>query len=105
MYIINDRKLVLPSPLDSILLAVLTVSPNRQYRGILRPTTPAHTGPETKIYRIKQYKYNTLLHNAREKAVGLCVIWPNRGYITIHFKMATMQSDPFYDATIYMTFE
>lgn len=24
---------------------VLTVSPNRQYRGIFRPTTPAHTGP------------------------------------------------------------
>ena len=25
--------------------AVLTVSPNRQYLGIFRPTTPAHTGP------------------------------------------------------------
>jgi hypothetical protein len=24
---------------------VLTVSPNRQYRGILRPTTPATHGP------------------------------------------------------------
>lgn len=23
----------------------MTVSPNRQYRGIFRPTTPAHTGP------------------------------------------------------------
>ena len=34
-------------PLDSIREAVLTVSPNRQYRGILSPTTPAHTDPET----------------------------------------------------------
>lgn len=25
--------------------AVFTVSPNRQYRGIFDPTTPAHTGP------------------------------------------------------------
>ncbi len=30
----------LPSPLDSILDAVLTVSPNRQYLGIFKPTTP-----------------------------------------------------------------
>lgn len=29
-----------PAPVDSILEAVLTVSPNRQYRGIVRPTTP-----------------------------------------------------------------
>lgn len=36
-----------PSPLDSIRDDVLTVSPNRQYRGIFRPTTPAHTGPAT----------------------------------------------------------
>ena len=36
----------LPSPLDSIREAVLTVSPNRQYRGILRPTTPATHEPE-----------------------------------------------------------
>ena len=34
------------SPLDSILEAVLTVSPKRQYRGILIPTTPAQQGPE-----------------------------------------------------------
>ena len=33
------------SPLVSILDAVLTVSPKRQYRGIFRPTTPAQTGP------------------------------------------------------------
>jgi len=35
----------LPSPFDSILEAVLTVSPNKQYRGIVMPTTPATTGP------------------------------------------------------------
>lgn len=34
-----------PSPVDSILDAVFTVSPNRQYRGIFEPTMPATTGP------------------------------------------------------------
>lgn len=32
-------------PVDSILLAVFTVSPKRQYLGIFSPTTPAQTGP------------------------------------------------------------
>lgn len=36
----------LPSPLDSIREAVLTVSPNRQYLGMINPTTPATQGPE-----------------------------------------------------------
>lgn len=36
----------LRSPLDSIRDDVFTVSPNKQYRGIFSPTTPAHTGPE-----------------------------------------------------------
>ena len=31
---------------DSILDAVLTASPKRQYRGIFNPTTPATVGPE-----------------------------------------------------------
>lgn len=35
----------LRNPVDSILEAVLTVSPKRQYRGIVRPTTPATQGP------------------------------------------------------------
>ena len=38
---------VLRWPVDSILLAVFTVSPNRQYLGILTPTTPAQQGPIT----------------------------------------------------------
>ena len=33
------------TPVDSILLAVFTVSPNKQKRGILLPTTPEHTSP------------------------------------------------------------
>lgn len=33
------------SPVDSMREAVLTVSPNRQYRGMVRPTTPATHGP------------------------------------------------------------
>ena len=35
----------LPSPVLSILLAVFTLSPNKQYLGILIPTTPATHGP------------------------------------------------------------
>ena len=36
----------------SILEAVLTVSPNKQYLGIFTPTTPATTGPECiPVYR------------------------------------------------------
>ena len=42
----------LPSPDDCILDAVLTVSPNRQYRGILFPTTPAQQGPGVVILNI-----------------------------------------------------
>ncbi|KAH3772980.1 hypothetical protein DPMN_174328 [Dreissena polymorpha] len=37
--------------LDSMRDAMFTVSPNRQYRGILRPTTPATTGPAQKKKR------------------------------------------------------
>ncbi len=38
MTIYND--ICIRFPVDSILDAVLTVSPNRQYRGIVRPITP-----------------------------------------------------------------
>lgn len=31
----------IPNPLLSILEAILTVSPNKQYLGIVKPTTPA----------------------------------------------------------------
>lgn len=40
---------LIPSLVDSILEAVFTVSPNKQYRGILVPTTPATTAPVNKI--------------------------------------------------------
>lgn len=45
----------LPFPRDSILEATLTVSPNKQYLGILFPTTPATTVPKTGKGR--QYLY------------------------------------------------
>ena len=41
--------LISRSPVDSIRLAVLTVSPKRQYLGILTPTTPAQQGPKTQL--------------------------------------------------------
>ena len=37
-------------PVDSILEAVLTVSPKRQYLGIFKPTTPATHGPKKNIF-------------------------------------------------------
>lgn len=43
------------SPVDSMREAVLTVSPKRQYRGIVRPTTPATQGPE-KMKQCLQFK-------------------------------------------------
>ena len=52
---------IVPSPLLSILLEVLTVSPKRQYRGIFRPTTPAHTGPDIIMLRYKGYVTKLLI--------------------------------------------
>lgn len=40
------RFVYLRSPVDSILEVVFTVSPNKQYLGILCPTTPATQEPE-----------------------------------------------------------
>lgn len=40
-------------PVDSMLEAVLTVSPNRQYLGIFIPTTPAAQGPREQVVRLK----------------------------------------------------
>ena len=46
-----------PSPLDSILDAMLTVSPNKQYRGILSPTTPTWKGGyEPRYSQVMPYK-------------------------------------------------
>jgi len=42
------------SAVDSILDAVLTVSPNKQYLGIVSPTTPATTGPVCNPERNRQ---------------------------------------------------
>ena len=44
-YVTLSRSIYSRKPVDSILEAVLTVSPKRQYRGIFTPTTPAQHGP------------------------------------------------------------
>ncbi len=44
------------NPLDSILLAVFTVSPNKQYLGIFSPTTPATHGPGRSRPKVKHLK-------------------------------------------------
>ena len=49
-----------PSPFDSILEAVLTVSPNKQYLGIFKPTTPAHAAPKEQKIINCQYKVSGL---------------------------------------------
>ncbi|KAI8437090.1 hypothetical protein MSG28_010446 [Choristoneura fumiferana] len=41
----NNNVICIPSPMLSILLAVLMVSPKRQYLGMVVPTTPATHGP------------------------------------------------------------
>lgn len=57
-YSANLRK-----PVDSIREAVFTVSPNKQYRGILFPTTPATHGPVENSCKKQQFyiyhKYET----------------------------------------------
>ena len=47
------------SAVDSILDAVLTVSPNKQYLGIVKPTTPATTGPVCNPDKKKHVLYVT----------------------------------------------
>ena len=49
------------SPVVSILEAVLMVSPNRQYLGILLPTTPETTGPVW-IPTLEIERYLDLIH-------------------------------------------
>lgn len=54
-FIFFDTQLYLniPLPWDSILDAMLTVSPNKQYLGIFVPTTPARTGPALRQFKSK----------------------------------------------------
>ena len=47
-------------PLDSIRDAVLTVSPKRQNLGMVRPTTPAATGPVYEVNMFIKYKMITI---------------------------------------------
>ena len=60
---------VLRNPFDSILEAVLTVSPNKQYLGIFRPTTPATTGPATT--RVMYFTPGSKRYNCLVCAVSL----------------------------------
>ena len=46
---INRVSMCLCLPVLSMRLAVLTVSPNKQYLGIVKPTTPAQHGPVNKF--------------------------------------------------------
>ena len=48
-----------PWPLDSILDALFTVSPNKQYLGMAVPTTPAATGPKRFVVNKKSKNYRS----------------------------------------------
>lgn len=84
---------VKPAPVDSILEAVLTVSPNRQYRGIFLPTTPATQGPEmipihisvkvTNKHRFPERKKIVALGHGRGIIVELYVICHRSSYILL----------------------
>ena len=54
--------------MDSILEAVLTVSPNKQYRGIFKPTTPATTIPVC-TPTCKEWK------KIKENAIGILFVY------------------------------
>ena len=53
-------------PVLSIRLAVFTVSPNKQYRGIVNPTTPAQQGP---MQMLNECKYIVACTNGNEMRV------------------------------------
>ena len=61
------------SPVDSILDAVLTVSPTKQYLGIFRPTTPEQTGPlnNTKKKRPKRLSVQQAAQQMTNDLYGL----------------------------------
>ena len=52
----------LPSPEDCILEVVLMVSPKRQYRGILDPTTPATIFPKI-VFTVSKNVFNVFYIN------------------------------------------
>ena len=49
-------------PVDSILLAVFTVSPNKQYLGIVSPTTPEHARDKNHQFHKYQTSKNFFEH-------------------------------------------
>ena len=60
LIVILGRSVIIDSrsPLDSILDATSTVSPNRQYRGMVTPTTPARHGPGGRVRGKVKFKIN-----------------------------------------------
>lgn len=71
----RERERCLPSPVDSILEAVLTVSPNRQYRGMVSPTTPATTIPMGVNPNNKNLKSNSIQNRNKQETVSVIEFW------------------------------
>ena len=113
----------LPSPVDSIREAVLTVSPNRQYLGILMPTTPAHTGPATYTFLLQHtatiytsawgnrrhpgmtrtagLQHTLFFYNTRQRSIprrevtGVTQAWHVHRACNIHLSSITHDNDPY----------
>ena len=76
----REAYIYLRSPVDSILDAVFTVSPNKQYLGMASPTTPATTGPvciPKYESRIRVSKHRTLAWTIRYNLSVLLHDWHN----------------------------
>jgi hypothetical protein len=75
-----------------ILAAVLTVSPNRQYRGTFRPTTPATTGPEWIPVIQKRLECRRQAAEARNLVIQFIITFSSCGdnllcYISYHCRL------------------
>ena len=53
--------MVVPFPWDSILEAVFTVSPNKQYLGMLNPTTPVTIAPKNITHKIRPHGLQSVI--------------------------------------------
>jgi hypothetical protein len=90
--------------------AVFTVSPNRQYRGILRPTTPAQTGPETYnmhllIKRtVPRQSYRQPHRHKLALKHTICTFTPNRQYRGILQPTTSAQTGPERSVCLFVCF-
>lgn len=98
---IESSDVSLREPCDSIREAVLTVSPNKQNRGIFSPTTPATHGPERQILKAK-----TGCAGKQLKAVGRPIASDPRtsAAVPVHFPTILHDESPHFIKTQQMIY-